>query len=201
MSRSAKSRSGMTLLEVAIVLTILSLLAINVTMVSKTGSQVASSGAFFEALNDEADTTLDRISLALMSSSSADLYPVKAAPGFSDYMDYTVSLGLQGGEIVLGPVERIAWEPNGPGGQVAWYSDLGGAEERTVVWSRAVPDAFDGEVLGNGIDDNANGINEESGLAFVKNGELVDVHLTVEGTAPDGNQKAIRRIKKVHVRN
>lgn len=197
---SAPGRAGLTLLEVSIALVIFSLLVVNVSMVSRTGSRVAATGVFVTALNDEADMTLDRITLALMSAKSDDLYPQAAAPASSSYVGYSVSLGLENGEIVYAAPERIDWSALGPTGRITWYQNYSAPEERSVVWSSSVPSLRDGEIA-NGLDDNGNQIQDESGLAFVKDGSLMTVLLTVEREDPDGNPLATSRQKLVTCRN
>lgn len=197
---AGNSRAGLTLLEISIALVILALLIVNISMVSRTGSRVAATGVFVTALNNEADLTLDRITLALMSAKSDDLYPQAAAPASSSYVGYSVSLGLEGGEIVYGPSERIDWTSLGQTGRITWYQNFSGPDERAVVWSSSVPSLHDGEIA-NGLDDNDNQILDESGLAFVKDGSLMTVLLTVERDDPDGKALAAPRQKLVTCRN
>lgn len=194
------ARAGLTLLEICIALVILTLLVVNISMVSRTGSRVAATGVFVAALNDEADVTLDRITLALMSAKSDDLYPQAASPGSSSYVGYSVSLGLEDGEIVYGPPERIDWSSLGETGRITWYQNYSASDERSVVWSSSVPSLFDGE-LANGFDDNGNEIQDEGGLAFVKDGSLMKILLTVEREDADGNALAAPRQKFVTCRN
>lgn len=190
----------MTLVEVAIALAILALLAVNVSMVARTGSRVATSGAFLTALEDEADMTLDRITLALMGATADDIYPRMIAPASTEEVNYSVSLGLLDGEVVYGPPERILWDETLKGGRVLWSQNPSSPEERVVVWCNSVPPLHDGEVM-NGLDDNNNDVNDERGLAFVQDGSLMDVLLTVERTDPDGKLVAKTRRKQVTCRN
>jgi len=197
---TANRRAGMTLVEIAIALTILALLTVNATMVARTGSKVATSGVFLSTLNDERDLTLDRITLALMGASADEVYPRMVAPASTEQVNYSVSLGLEDGEIVYGPPERIGWYPTPQGGRVAWSQNPTTPEERVVVWSNSVPSLHKGEVE-NGLDDNQNSVNDERGLAFVQAGSLMQVMLTVERVDPDGKVVAVERLKQVSCRN
>ena len=151
-------------------------------------------------LNDEADMTFDRISLAVMSSSADNVYPVAVAPGFTSEISYSVSLGVEDGRVVLSPPESIAWLETLRGGRVIWSQNPGDAEERSVVWSNWVPELFEDEVA-NAEDDNANGLTDEGGLAFDMVGERVNIHLTVERQNPDGQLVPISRFLQVTCRN
>lgn len=193
-------RSGFTVLELMIALTILALVAVNVSTVTRTGAQAARSGAFREQLNDEADQTLDRISLALMSSGAANLYPVVSAPLYTNEVTYSISLGVEGGRKIESMPESISWQQLEDRGRVQWRENPGLADERVVTWSNWVPTLFEGESF-NGTDDNGNAIVDESGLAFDMRGELVNIHLTIERKGPDGNMTPTTRRIQVACRN
>ena len=193
-------RSGFTVLELMIALTILALVAVNVSTVTRTGAQAARSGAFREQLNDEADQTLDRISLALMSSGAANLYPVVSAPLYTNEVTYSISLGVEGGRQIESLPESISWQQLEDRGRVQWRENPGLADERVVTWSNWVPTLFEGESF-NGTDDNGNAIVDESGLAFDMRGELVNIHLTIERKGPDGNMTPTTRRIQVACRN
>lgn len=194
-------RGGFTLLELAIAMTILSLLAMNISMVTRTGSNAARSGAFYATLNDEADMALDRISLAVMSSDASDIYPVAVAPGFTDSITYSVRLGIENGEIVESPPESITYDQTPQTGRIVWFQNPGlPGLERSVVWSNWVPHFQDAE-LENAVDDNGNDLTDESGLAFDMVGDRVNIHLTVERQSPDGKLVPATRRINVTCRN
>ena len=198
--RTAGRQSGFTLLELMIALTILVLVAMNVSMATRTGSQAARSGAFYQTLNDEADQTLDRISLALMSSDADNVYPVAVAPLYTSEVTYSVSLGVANGELIQSPPESITWEQVEDRGRVRWCESPGLPEERSVTWSNWVPMLSDGEDF-NGADDNGNVIVDESGLAFDMQGELVNIHLTIERQGPEGKWLPTTRRLQIACRN
>lgn len=199
-ARVGGPRSGFTLMELVFATVILALLLANASMVSRTGSRVAKNSAFISRLTDEVDVTLDRITLALMSARHDDLYPQTPAPGFSEYIGYSVSLGVEEGKVVYGPAERIDWTSRGDSGRVTWYQDYSNETEKAVVWSNAVPILHQGE-LPNGIDDNGNNVQDEGGLAFVQDGKTVRVFLTVERNDENGEPVAARRKKIITCRN
>ena len=107
-------QSGFTIIEALIALVILTLLLSNISMVTKTGSAAAESSIFRETLTDQLDQTLDRVSMAIMSSSAAGLDPLPVAPASSPTISYRASLGMVEEEIILGDQENISWIAGGP---------------------------------------------------------------------------------------
>ncbi len=179
-------RSGFTLLEMAITLVITALIGCNISMVMKTSSSAYETGLMESELNGQTSMTLDRIQLALMSSSLADLNPVLTSGLHSAYIDYKESLGLDElGKLVFSDTERIALELRQ--GEVVWLEHPGGRKERSVVWTKNVPSLYRGEIL-NGIDDNGNGLLDEKGLYFEQSGKSIQVQLTVQRTDSSGRQ-------------
>ena len=81
-----------------------------------------------------------------------------------------------------------------------WYQSPESAEERSVVWSNWVPESYANEII-NGIDDNGNVMSDERGLAFIVDGELIGIYLTVEREDPNGKRVPAPRVHKVTCRN
>src|SRR5262249_53861582 len=133
---------------------------------------------------EQADLTMDRISLAIMSSSAAELGTTPEAPLSDSKIEYTKSLGIQDGQPVYGDPERI--EYLNTEGQVVWTQMPAGEDPRSVVWSSWVAKQLKGE-MSNGVDDNKNGLIDEKGLAFDRKGSKVNIKLTLERKDPSGS--------------
>lgn len=201
-------KAGFTLIEVCIALTILSLISVNIVMVTRTGASAIRAEAFAESLEDDLNVTLDRIKLALMASSAASLDGVNPAPLGSNEVSYSISLGIgAGGLLEESDPEKIEWSPLGPtAGQVTWTQNPELEDERSVVWSNWVPNVFRNEVANNAFDDNQNGLDDENGLAFaIQEGGTKDtevlIHLTIERTSPNGQQVPVSRRVNITCRN
>jgi hypothetical protein len=67
--------------------------------------------------------------------------------------------------------------------------------ECNVVWTKDVPALLEGD-LENGIDYNGNGVRDETGLAFVKNGKSITVYLTLRRTMRDGQVLTKTSVKR-----
>jgi prepilin-type N-terminal cleavage/methylation domain-containing protein len=181
-----RRRSGFTLVEMVITMVIVALIGCNISMVMKTGTSAYEAGMMESELTSQTSKTLDRIQLALMSSSLEDLNPELSEGMHCSYIDYCESLGLnEAGELVFADPERIALATNED--EIVWQEDPGGENERSVVWTKNVPDLYRDEVL-NGIDDNGNGLLDEEGLFFEQHGNSIQVQLTVQRTDSSGRQ-------------
>ena len=198
-------RGGFTLMEVTIAMTILGLLVANVGLVSRAGTQAAQAGLFEQLIEDELEQGLDRVRLALMSSTANNLYPTFAAPLSQNHITFSTSLGFEDNMLVESEPERISWSPSADGGQLLWEQNPGEPNKRQVVWSNSVPILQMGE-LANELDDNENGLQDEQGIAFHVESESdqavqVYVHLTIEKTNPDGVRVPSARSINVTCRN
>lgn len=200
--RGASGRGGYSLIEVLIASAILLLITANVWMVSRAGRSAAESGVFNMSLNDEVNLTYDRISFAIMAANSDDVDGAGVTPVTSSSVEFSSTLGQSDGTIVRGPVERIEglW-PSGPDGRVVWREQAAELAPREVTWSNAVPRVFKGEIDGNGLDDNDNGVTDEGGLGFTKNSHRVDIYVTVERVNSDGKRVAEKKASNVMCRN
>jgi len=175
--RRARQHAGFTLLEVVIAVTILGMIAANVTMVSRSSAQAYEVGASTSALDAQLDRTMDRIAMALMAARTESLFPSNSVPMWTPNLTFDQSLGFEDGEEVIGEVERIERAPGTA--QVVWKQRPDTLEERRVVWTNWVRELLKDEQA-NGIDDDANGLIDEDGLSFTVDGNRVTIRLTLE---------------------
>lgn len=186
------------MIEIMISLVILALISVNLSMVTRTGSQAYEAGLFMSTLEDQADQTMDRIAFALMSSSQDLINPVHEAPASSSQVDYEISLGYENGELILGDPERIALDPET--GHIVWTQNPLLEGERSVTWSKWAADRPNSDPE-NGADDNDDGLVDEQGLSFDLEGNQVSIQLTIRRTDPDGVQREMRKITQITCRN
>jgi prepilin-type N-terminal cleavage/methylation domain-containing protein len=177
-------RAGFTLIEVLVTVSLLSLVGANVYMV------LADSSRAYEAQTITADTelqvrrTLDRIALAIMGSSADTLWTVEEAPHSAHALNFESNLGMQDGEPVWSEPQQIALINEGTR-NVAWFENPDMANQRKVVWNKYVAEFAAGETP-NGLDDNGNGLIDELGLSFDKQGNSVIIRLTIQRQGPGG---------------
>lgn len=198
MRRAGLPRSGFTLLEMLIAVAVAGLILGNVAMVLGSSNKAFEKESSASALELQIDQTLDRIVLALMGASLEQLDPNAQLPAFHPQLEFVQSMGMQDGAVVESPPERI--EMTLANGEVTWRENPGAPSERAVLWSRWARRYLEGEVP-NGLDDNGNGLVDESGLAFVIDGSRLTVHLSLERPDSEGNLVAYSRSSVVHCRN
>jgi prepilin-type N-terminal cleavage/methylation domain-containing protein len=193
-----KRRQGFTLVEVVISMTIAVMVFANITMVLRAGTKAHESGAFRANLDAQANQTLDRIALAVLSASRNSLSPTPTAPFNSPSIEYDISLGVQNGEVIWSDPERIEMVPGV--GEIQWTRSPEMPEEQTVVWTRWVADYLKNE-SDNGDDDNENGLIDERGLSFDVDGGQVTIRLTIEREDQDGRMHERTLEARVTCRN
>jgi prepilin-type N-terminal cleavage/methylation domain-containing protein len=196
--RARSARAGFSLLELLVALAVAGLIFANVGLVLSSGSDTRERESIRGDLDVQLDRTLDRIALTLMSADAESLDPSAPSPAFQNALEYVQNLGVQNGEVVLGDPERI--ELVVQGGQVLWRQRPDELDERMVVWSRWVAGYLDGE-LPNGVDDNGNGLIDETGLAFVVSGSQIEIFLCLERRGDDGQIVRHQRSAVVACRN
>jgi hypothetical protein len=170
----------------------------NIAMVMRSSESAYQQQASTSDLDIQADQTLDHVALALMSARLQSLDPTANSPAYHSSLQFVQTLGVENGQIVTSDPERV--ELIVDQGKVVWKQRPDQLDERMIVWSRWVSDFLEGEIL-NGIDDNANGLVDEKGLAFVIQGSQVTIHLTLERGEPGGGTILQSRSTVVACRN
>lgn len=193
-----RSCTGFSLLELIVALAVAGLIFANVGLVMNSGAQSREEDAIRGDLDVQLDRTIDRIALALMSASTSSLDPTAPSPASQSSLEYVQSLGVQNGELVVGDTERI--ELVVEDGQVRWRERPNELDERMVVWTRWVANYLDGEEP-NGVDDNGNGLIDETGLAFVVSPGQVEIFLCLERRGENGEVVRHQRSAVVACRN
>lgn len=191
-------RAGFTLLEALIALTVVGLVLGNIVMVMRSSSDAYDEETSKASLELQLDQTLDRIVLALMAASAESLEPGASNPAFHDRMEYMQSLGVNDGELVLSAPERIEFRLEG--GEVVWLERPGEPGERAATWSRWVRPFLEGE-LPNGVDDNGNGLIDESGFHIQRIGTMLTVRLCVQEAGGGGTSERASVVTSVTLRN
>ncbi|QDU65413.1 PilW family protein [Engelhardtia mirabilis] len=192
------SRSGFSLMEVMIALTLLTILVVKGAVLMRMMRSTNSSQTEAMLLNDQANLVLDRISLAIVGSDKETLFPSFENPFHTSAVAYSVSLGLdENGAIVWGDPESIGLEEDG---RVVWKQNPDEDDERRLIWSDLVRPFLEGE-LSNGIDDNGNDLVDEQGLSFVlyKNSVTIRISLGADPTDPESATRTVETT--VTVRN
>jgi len=181
--RARTDSRGFTLIELCIALGLLTLMFIKLTLMMNDATTAHRRESVSMALEDRAALVLDRIAYAVIGSDPDTLFPNSEAPFFADRIEFKLSLGVEDGKVVWSDPEVIGLQDDPS--LLYWARNEGEVGEQIVIWCRTVAEYFATE-LGNGEDDNDNGVTDETGLNFVLDGESVTIRLTIERTTPEG---------------
>lgn len=199
MSAQARARrAGFTLVEMVIAATLIGLVLTKLTLVMDEARRAHEEESISMALDDQAIELLDKIAFAIVGSSAESLDPAPVAPFYSGTIHYQISLGVEDGKVVWSDPEVIGLSEDS--GQVYWGQNVGGADERVVVWANTVSEMLEDELL-NGVDDNGNDLADELGLAFVLDEKAVTIRLSLERERDDGKKIQVTKETTVTCRN
>ena len=191
--KRSNARRGHSLIELCIALTLLIIVLGLPALLLDTSSRAFSTGSRSSEVDLAARRALDTTAERLSGSGADEIAALPGQPNSS--VVFHAATGFAGGAIVWGNDERIELqvEPgelvdgadnDGDGlideHRVLWTRDLGLASERTQVLCTRVRRSLEGEIPGNGIDDNGNGFADEAGLMITVDGESIGLALTVE---------------------
>lgn len=191
------ARAGYTLLEIGIALTLLTLVLVNLYMLlGDSGEAVRAKAADFDT-EIEARRILDRAAMNVIGADLESIFVAQSAPQSSDKIDFAVNTGFQDGAPLWSSNRRIAHEG---GSQVVWIENPGAPDQREVTWTRNAPGLLEGEI-DNELDDNGNGLIDESALAFEVSGSMVTIRITIKKPRAGGGFTTKTLSTRVSCRN
>jgi len=198
MGQRTRKRSGFTIIEAMITMALVGLILTKLTMVMTEARRVHRDESISMALEEQAAQVLDRIAFAIIGSDADTIDPGVGAPFSTDVLSFQISLGVEDGAIVWGDPEQIGLR--GDGSQLYWGQNVGAVEERIVVWCNTVSEMLEGELL-NGLDDNANALDDELGLSFNKEGKSIMIRMTLVRTDDEGVRTEVTEQTMITCRN
>ena len=170
-------------------------------MATDSSSKALQVGSTVAKVDLQVQRALQDIKERLRTASFATVTPTPAAPFHSNRIEYQRVIGYGAGGVEWGPPEAMELEleprevldgaDNDGDGlvdecQIVLIENPGLAAQRRSVVCRGVRAALEGETLGNGADDNFNGLEDEPGFALEFDGSRVTVWLSLERTDPSG---------------
>ncbi|MCK6461257.1 MAG: prepilin-type N-terminal cleavage/methylation domain-containing protein [Planctomycetes bacterium] len=204
-------RSGFTLLELAVAFGVLSLAIVAAAdLVSTTGDALAR-GAATASLDAKANALLARIERDLVQAGAETLLP--AAPAGESAIAYRLAFGYEDGVTQWGSPLRIEFRADEAQdgvdndadrfvdeARIVLVRNAGTTAETETAWANGIRSYLEGEVP-NGLDDNGNGLVDERGLCFARDGEAIVIRLSVEGRDSRGRVMARTVATAVRPRN
>src|SRR5262245_25040173 len=181
------ARGGFTLVEMAIGLTLMSVVGGLFFLTTQSTSSAVRTGVAVTELDAALQRTLQLVCENLKSSSADLVTPQAVSPFSGTTVDYQRGLGANaGGALLWGPLERIELvydeaddgiDNDGDGlvdeGRLVWTENPGAAGERSTVLCQNVREYLDGG------DENGNGLIDERGFALDFRGRSVTVRLSL----------------------
>ena len=183
-------RSGFSLIEVMIAITMLGVIAGSIALVTRSSSKAFSTAASAAEVETQAHRAMQQIKDLVKGSVSTLVNPTPASPFNTEQITFQRATGYVAGAPVADLPEQILLEympgevddgidNNGNGhadeGQVVWIRTDG----TRVVLVKYVREYLEGEAF-NLVDDNGNGLDNERGFCMDFDGNTVNVRLTIE---------------------
>jgi prepilin-type N-terminal cleavage/methylation domain-containing protein len=195
------SGSGFTLIEVAIVATILSVIVAAVGVFELSSRKTLEQTSAIGSAQDLAHKSLERVLKELDGASIATLVPDPTGALGADDIVFQKSLGVNAaGAVVWSTRTRIALAPddgetldgvdNNRNGltderKLTVTYDYGTGTARTVTIAHRVCALFPGETL-NGADDNGDGVIDEKGFNVRRVGNLLSLRMAASARGAGG---------------
>lgn len=196
-----RCRSGFTLVEVMITVTLIGVVLGSVVTIGVSGANAFRTGAVRNDIESNARRCLDQLTRELLTArrGSINALPespnwdnqllfdrfdgVSAADGSLSWMPMRIAFQYEDGEIDDGA------DNDGDGlvdeGEIVLTRDWGGANPVSVTLCRNVREFAEGESL-DGLDENGNQLVDERGFCLEREGNYLTIRLSVERFDADG---------------
>jgi type II secretory pathway pseudopilin PulG len=184
---------GFTLVESLIAVTFLAVLFLAVAQTSSRASDAFDEGSAEHGLSTSTHRCLERVARAIEFADASLLATAPQPPLSTDEVTFQTPVDFAGGVVTWSQVHVLAeLEPSELDDgidndhdelvdeyQVVMIEAEGTPDERRVVLAGDVAELSEGE-LANNLDDNGNGLTDETGLMFSSTGDVVTVRLTCQ---------------------
>lgn len=175
-------RAGLTLIEAAVSVLLLALVFSAFTMVVNGARRQQREGLQSTELERSGERVLDRIVELMRYADGDSFFPDPNQPLSTSSIDFQLVEGYAAGAAVVSGPQKLELDASG---RVVWTQDPALATEQSVTWVSGVPALLEGE-LGNGLDDNGNGLVDEPGLCFTRIGGVLVMRITLEREGASG---------------
>ena len=189
------ARKGTTLIEVALASSLLVVVGSTAILAARSTTQAYRTETTIAELDRVGRQAMAEVEAGLQAADADAITPAAVqAPFSSSSVEFARCTGFAGGAIQFGPPERLAFEqdPLDPDdgvdddsdgtideGRLVWLENPGTPAEVRRVLVPWVAESASREEQGNGVDDNGNGLIDESGFSVVFEESLATVRLTL----------------------
>ncbi len=217
MGRENIRSAGFTFVELMISVVLAGVVAASAVLLLTSTSRAYTSVSTAFEVDELAAGALEDISRILRQTSADKVTPTGVAAPFSTrQLDIQRVTSVINGTVVWGDLERIAFE-YGPEdsddgvdndldgfvdeGRIVYRIRPGAPDEMRIVLCNNVLEVLEGETPGNLVDDNGNGLEDESGLSFDFEDGHVNVRISVGRRDPQGTPIVRTLVKSISFRN
>jgi len=201
------ARAGFSMIELLVSVALLGIVFASAGLVSSTSQGLYRQSSQSSALESRARQAMDRVVDELATMVRTLSFPDPIEPAWTETIDFQQGLGVVGGVLAWGPLERLVLEledgeaadgnDNDGDGRVdecrlALVRNVGAANEVRSVLCRDVRRYAEREVA-NGADDNGNGMEDEFGFWMQRQGDVMRLQLTLEDL-DDGGRPVVRSV-------
>jgi hypothetical protein len=192
--RAPRSRRGHSIIEVTIAATVLMSVFGAVGVVTQRGARLSEEGISATGVESASRRAVDRVASELAGSQRASLPLPPAAQRGASTIEFQRVEGFNGGNLLLANERRIlrvasAGDPDDgldndsdglvDEGDLVLVPDTTDPGAPNIVLASGVAEMTAGEIAGNGIDDNGNGLVDEPGLCFAWDADALVVRILV----------------------
>jgi len=215
-TQNTSKRSGFTLVELAIVAVILSVVMVALGLFESSNRQTLEQSAAVGSAQERAHQAIERLVHELQGASISTLVPDPTGALGSDEIVFQKSTGVTPiGAVIWSTRTRLALAPengevldgvdNNANGLVdermltVTYA-FGEPEAQTLTIVHRIPASFPKE-LANGTDDNGNGVVDEKGFNVQRVGNLLSVRLAIQARGGVGKWVTWAESSNLRLRN
>jgi len=187
-----RSRRGALLVEVVLAAALLALVSGSAVLLTNVMRRSYRTEFTVNLVTENVDTAMSEMVSRLREADLDAVFPAAAPGAFSDWIDFE-RVVLPGFPAATPESFVLEADPNDPDDGVdndgdgriderflVWYENRGLVGEKRRILSKSVAEDLAGEIPGNLLDDNGNGVADEKGLCFEFQEGRIVVHLTIE---------------------
>ncbi|MCY3004182.1 MAG: hypothetical protein NTV21_20495 [Planctomycetota bacterium] len=213
-----RGRRGHSIVEVTIAATVLMSVFGAVGVVTQRGARVSEEGISSTTVENAARRAVDRVASELTNCQAASLPLPPASQRAANLIEFQRAEGYAGGNVLLSNERRLLRVAS-PGdandgldndsdglvdeGDLVLIPDTSDPDSPNVVLATGVAEMTAGEIAGNSVDDNGNGLIDEPGVSFVwdANGLVVRILVTLQRVGAQGQVYTRTSETTVGIRN
>lgn len=211
----ARLRAGFTMLEMAMAVALFSIVIGSAMAIVMDGSDTTRTSQQRAVAASKAQRALDRVITELRISSRDVVTPDPSGSEGASGVQFQQPAAVAGGVVTWSGVLQVLWEsapedPLGGGdddgdglvdeGRLILVRNLGTAQERRIPLVNDVP-RFDPDELDNDLDDNGNGVIDETGFNIQRVGDVYTLRLAISEPGRGGERTVGRAQASIRLRN